>query len=329
MDIEHIREFVRAVEKGSFTKAAIACNTTQPAVSRHIADLEKELGAQLFERGPQTEPTPEGRLFYDSALTILRDYDSATLRVKAFHHSPLMHLTIALFKGYKQTDDLVSTLRIRSMQSMRRLVIQTVDIEDESPFDQLKAGTVDLAFVPIPADTDMTGLAKEPLFEDELVAIVESGHPLASVAASAPDGKIRMADIGSSVVWTFDDADHGGFFKGIEKTLVCNGATPSFVDRPWSNTQHLYENLPFLTGGIHINLMNAIQYSMPTLPEDHLMLRFSDDDTHFSIYMVWLEKSSNPAVPMAVDLLKKEIASRKAKDSSAHRDGSICYKPNI
>lgn len=110
MDIEHVREFVSVVDEGGFTRAASACHTTQPAVSRHMAELERELGAPLLVRGKQTVPTAEGSLFYDDALRLLQDWDLALARLKAFRRARPMGLDVTSFVGYKLTDDLVRLL---------------------------------------------------------------------------------------------------------------------------------------------------------------------------------------------------------------------------
>lgn len=63
-----LRMFVRAVEVGSFSKAAIATNTKTSTVSRAIASLEEDLGVSLFHRTTRrahlTEP---GATFYEHA----------------------------------------------------------------------------------------------------------------------------------------------------------------------------------------------------------------------------------------------------------------------
>jgi len=46
-----IRVFLAVAEEGSFTRAARRLEISQPAVSMQVADLEKAVGAQLFERG--------------------------------------------------------------------------------------------------------------------------------------------------------------------------------------------------------------------------------------------------------------------------------------
>ena len=50
MDIHHIRYFLAVCETLNFTRAAEACNVTQPALSRAIQQLEDEVGGLLFRR---------------------------------------------------------------------------------------------------------------------------------------------------------------------------------------------------------------------------------------------------------------------------------------
>ena len=73
-----LRMFVRAVEAGSFSKAAIATNTKTSTVSRAIASLEEDLGVSLFHRTTRrahlTEP---GATFYEHARGVLRSLEEA------------------------------------------------------------------------------------------------------------------------------------------------------------------------------------------------------------------------------------------------------------
>jgi len=50
MNIQKYMAFVKTVESGSFTKAALALNYTQSGISRMIKDLETEWGVSLLER---------------------------------------------------------------------------------------------------------------------------------------------------------------------------------------------------------------------------------------------------------------------------------------
>jgi len=66
MDLKQIEYFVRVAEMGSFTRAAIALNVAQPALSRQIRLLEVELRQNLLKRnGRGASPTEAGLLLLE------------------------------------------------------------------------------------------------------------------------------------------------------------------------------------------------------------------------------------------------------------------------
>src|SRR4051812_35625827 len=72
MDLDQLHTFLEIVRLKSFSKAALSCYRTQPAVSAQIRQLEQELNAPLFERlGTKIALTPAGRIFADHAEQIL------------------------------------------------------------------------------------------------------------------------------------------------------------------------------------------------------------------------------------------------------------------
>ncbi len=63
-----LRTFTRTVERGSITAAAQDLSLSQPAVSKHIANLERRVRARLLERSARlVRPTPEGQALYDAS----------------------------------------------------------------------------------------------------------------------------------------------------------------------------------------------------------------------------------------------------------------------
>ena len=75
-----LRVFMTVAAEGSFTKAAQTLNISQPAVSQHIAELEKNTGVKLFDRlHGEVRLTPQGQVFMRHSARILDAYRSASL----------------------------------------------------------------------------------------------------------------------------------------------------------------------------------------------------------------------------------------------------------
>ncbi len=75
IDFKALETFLWVVTLGSFRGAAQKLNTTQPAISQRIAQLEHELGVKLLQRErPMALPTPMGRqlMVYTEKLIMLR-----------------------------------------------------------------------------------------------------------------------------------------------------------------------------------------------------------------------------------------------------------------
>src|SRR2546430_13024524 len=75
VDFKAIETFMWVVTLGSFRGAAQKLNTTQPAISQRIAQLESEVGVRLLQRDRRMVlPTPDGRqmLVYAEKLIGLR-----------------------------------------------------------------------------------------------------------------------------------------------------------------------------------------------------------------------------------------------------------------
>ena len=72
MDFKQIEAFVNVVRYKSFSKAADATFFTQPTISTHIRNLEKELGVKLLDRKSRVvEMTPQGSKFYKYAVEMI------------------------------------------------------------------------------------------------------------------------------------------------------------------------------------------------------------------------------------------------------------------
>jgi DNA-binding transcriptional LysR family regulator len=84
MELRHLRYFVAVARSGGFARAAASLNVAQPALSKQIMNLERELGVRLFDRLAQgVRLTPDGSRFLADALHLLAGAERAVRRARS------------------------------------------------------------------------------------------------------------------------------------------------------------------------------------------------------------------------------------------------------
>lgn len=111
MEFRNLQTFLKISELKSFSKAAESLGYTQSAVSIQVQQMEKELGARLFERiGKGVVLTKEGQQFTFYANEILRLSTEAAASIRARSSAP-------------DTQNIIGTLRIGSIESLSTSII--------------------------------------------------------------------------------------------------------------------------------------------------------------------------------------------------------------
>lgn len=96
MELRTLNYFVAVVDTGSVSAAATALRITQPAVSRQIRQLERELGIELFtRRAGRVVLSAAGRSFLPHAKEVLQRADSARMAARSLAAGRLEHVKIA------------------------------------------------------------------------------------------------------------------------------------------------------------------------------------------------------------------------------------------
>ena len=83
MKLHDLHVLMAVAQAGSMSKAAVLLNTTQPAISRSIAELERTIGVRLLERNPQgVEPTEYGRALLKGGVAVFDDLRQAVKNIE-------------------------------------------------------------------------------------------------------------------------------------------------------------------------------------------------------------------------------------------------------
>jgi DNA-binding transcriptional LysR family regulator len=176
IDIRLMRYVIAVAEEGGFQRAADRLVMAQPPLSRQIRDLERELGVTLFERRPVVRLTDAGRVFVESARTILAEVDRLAERTALASRGE--YGTIRVGYIYSAVFDTLPQL-VAAMSKSHPGV--TVDVRD--------GWTPELDTALLADDYDLVlsrDMPRRPEYRREtlrcegLVAVVGEGHPLAA-----------------------------------------------------------------------------------------------------------------------------------------------------
>ncbi len=86
VELRWLEVFCRVYEEKSFSRAAERLGVTQPTVSAHVASLERELDAVLFDRlGRSIEATRSGETLYRHARRLLKDRQTMVEEIDRLH----------------------------------------------------------------------------------------------------------------------------------------------------------------------------------------------------------------------------------------------------
>jgi LysR family nitrogen assimilation transcriptional regulator len=101
MNFDQLKYFLRAAESGSLTKTASALSTTQPIVSRSLAQLERELGGRLFHRtGHGVQLTPLGEALLGRAKNIIQGVDALVEGARSFSNTPSGEVRVGMLPSF-------------------------------------------------------------------------------------------------------------------------------------------------------------------------------------------------------------------------------------
>lgn len=85
MELRQLRYFIEVAEREHISEAAVHLHVAQSAVSRQIANLEDELGVQLFERiGRNVKLTPIGKIFLEHSVSAIKAIDFAKKQIDEY-----------------------------------------------------------------------------------------------------------------------------------------------------------------------------------------------------------------------------------------------------
>ncbi|MDB5911685.1 MAG: transcriptional regulator, LysR family, partial [Ramlibacter sp.] len=166
MESRLLEYFLRVGELGSINKAAADLQLSQPALSRHIASVEHEMGTQLFTRTQGgVVLTEAGKLLADRARPLLRQFAILKEQVGEMAAG---QVAIGIPTSWQSV--FTSPLVERMTQRFPGVTLRVHEAVSNLLRDYMFAGLLDLCVVPF-ATTPAAGYRQTALVREPLVLV--------------------------------------------------------------------------------------------------------------------------------------------------------------
>lgn len=297
MELRHLRYFVAVAEEGSFLRAGRRLRVAQPALSKQIRDLEREVGVKLFERLPRgARVTPAGEDFLVNARNALESAARAVATARRadseaglkFAHGDLYVYTPAVFK-------LLAAFRRASPETP----VRVVRVKDVDQHAALRERRIDVAatFVgtwPVPgvealqlADCAVTGV------------LLPATHPLAA------QQRIRLQDL-SELMWLHpSQRSRPELYRVLRMALENRGLVPA---RHHGRRGDIAANVAIAAGDAWALANHAVAAVYADMEGSIVHRPFVDDPIPLWFALVWRKDSLSPPVQKLVEVARHATA---------------------
>ena len=183
VELDHVEAFLAIVRRGGFTRASASLHLSQPAISRRIGLLERELGAPLFERVRSgVVLTDAGRAFRPHAEALLASLRDGVAAVDELRGTRRGAVGLAVV-GTLASSSLTGCLRrFRAAHPAVELQLRTALSAEVSELVRRGDVTLGLRYT---ADPD-PDVASSVIHDEPLVAVCGPGHRLARARRIPP-----------------------------------------------------------------------------------------------------------------------------------------------
>jgi DNA-binding transcriptional LysR family regulator len=282
MELRHLRYFVAIGEQQHYGRAALSLRVAQPALSRQIQDLEKELGFKLFERLPRgVKLSTAGKLFLEDARRILQDVSEAAVRAGrvARGHSGTLRVGFAENASWHGVVP-ESFRRFRDQQPNAELQLQPA--ASSVQLEGLRSGRLDAGFVHFMPKADAE-LDQLPVAITHVELAVPKRHPLTKLE------KLHLRDLMDTPFVWFPRRDSPAFYDRLMYACRRGGLKSPRVVQEGLNEATI---LSLVSTGLGVGwVLGTARWRCP---KNVVLLRVTDLKLPLPLVLAWRKDNTSP-----------------------------------
>ena len=286
MDFRHLRAFIAVAEEASVTRAAERLHISQPPLSRHIRQLEEELGVTLFIRHHQgVTITDAGRQLLEKARSL--DAAATDFIETAGQSKRADSNRIRIGIGWGLWDE-VNRIRVECARQFPAMTIEASDAfcaEDYN--EQLRNRSLDFVFARPAFDTSC--LEAVTLFRERLVAVVGGDSPLAARKT------VRLQGLASEPLLLWDRHMMPVLFDKVLDLYAKAGIAPKTIPTPAAGPYN-HAGIMTVASGNGVYVCIGIPLTSPQPAGGVAVVPISDPDATIDVCVAWRKSESSPTI---------------------------------
>lgn len=253
MDFRHIKAFIAVADALSVTKAAERLHISQPPLSRHIHQLEEELGLTLFVRHRQgVTLTDVGKRLLEKARALDAAGTEFSETARQMARSEESRIRIGIGWGLW---DVVNRLRVEFTKQHPDVTFEVRDVYcSDDCQDHLKNATLDLVFTRPPFDETLVDAV--PIFHERIQAVVADDSPLASRQ------EVRLRDLANVPLLLWDRHMGPALYDRVLELYARSGFTPPMIPTPGAGPYN-HAGLMMVASGKGVYLCLGVPLTSP------------------------------------------------------------------
>ncbi|WP_434576943.1 LysR family transcriptional regulator [Thermoanaerobacterium thermosaccharolyticum] len=288
-----IEYFIELCKTLNFTKTALNLYVSQPAVSKQINSLEKEIGFQLFYRNNKNVSlTPAGKLFYDYFLKAINDYQKTVKEAQNLIEKEKKPIVIGFLASWDFSEYLPYITK-SFLLNYPDVSIYFVSYSYKDLKDKIETNDVDIAISLLDNFENLNVTVKEFTSIPRLL-FFSKNHPLANKS------NLTFEDFKEETFFVFSDKSKINSKDRVIEMCSCHGFIPKISIVP--NIESMILNVE---GNLGVAIFDDwIQY------KNNPTLKFIETgDTH-KIAIAWNNANLNDLVDFLIhefiDAVSKE-----------------------
>ena len=226
MELRHLRYFVAVAEELHFGRAAERLHIAQPPLSRQIRDLERDVGATLFERVPRgVELTAAGRAFLPEARLTLAQAERAQRTAQRAAAGEIGRLRLGFVEAATYSGILPDVLGFFRMH-LPNIGLSLFEMTSLQQGEAFRDGRIDVGLLHSPPADAERWLRVETVYADPLVAAVPQAHAIAGRPARA---RLSLADLAAESFVLFPRSVNAALYDDVIARCRSAGFSPRVV----------------------------------------------------------------------------------------------------